>query len=58
VEQYRFYQLGYAHYKQNYESAIAQFNKIIGGKFCSAECVLSLGESYLNTDKTTSFECF
>jgi hypothetical protein len=27
VEQYRFYQLGYAHYKQKYESAIAQINQ-------------------------------
>lgn len=48
-----FYQLGYAHYKQkDYESAIAQFNKIIGGKdFVAQNAYYHLGESYLNTDK-------
>ena len=48
-----FYQLGYAHYKQkDYESAIAQFNKIIGGKdFVAQNAYYHLGESYLNTDR-------
>ena len=48
-----YYQLGYAHYKQkDYENAIAQFNKIIGGKDSVAQnAYYHLGESYLNTDK-------
>ncbi|HLF52097.1 tetratricopeptide repeat protein [Flavobacterium sp.] len=48
-----FYQLGYAYYKQNdYENAIAQFNKIINGNDSVAQnAYYHLGESYLKTDK-------
>ncbi len=48
-----FYQLGYAHYMQkDYENAISQFNKIIGGKdFVAQNAYYHLGESYLNLDK-------
>ena len=48
-----FYQLGYAYYKQgDYESAIAQFNKIIDGNdFVAQNAFYHLGESYLKTDK-------
>jgi TolA-binding protein len=48
-----FYQLGYAFYKQKeYENAISQFNKIIGGKDAVAQNgYYHLGESYLNLDK-------
>lgn len=48
-----FYQLGYAFYQQkNYESAILQFNKIIGGNdFLAQNAYYHLAESYLNTDK-------
>ncbi|MEO8516584.1 MAG: tetratricopeptide repeat protein, partial [Flavobacterium sp.] len=48
-----FYQLGYAYYKQNdFENAIAQFNKIIGGNdFVAQNAYYHLGESYLKTDK-------
>src|SRR5690606_10197198 len=44
-----YYQLGYAYYKQNdYENAIAQFNKIIGGNDSVAQnAYYHLGESYL-----------
>ena len=50
-----FYQLGYAYYKQNdFENAISQFNKIIGGKdFVAQNAYYHLGESYLKTDKKT-----
>ncbi|MES2240128.1 MAG: tetratricopeptide repeat protein [Bacteroidota bacterium] len=48
-----YYQLGYAYYKQNdFENAIAQFNKIIGGKDSVAQnAYYHLGESYLKLDK-------
>lgn len=48
-----FYQLGYAYYKQNdYENAIAQFNKIIDGQdFVAQNAYYHLGESYLKTDR-------
>ena len=48
-----FYQLGYAHYKQNdFESAISEFNKIIGGNNAVAQnAYYHLGESYINLDK-------
>ncbi|RVT77591.1 tetratricopeptide repeat protein [Flavobacterium sufflavum] len=48
-----YYQLGYAYYKQNdFENAIAQFNKIIGGKDGVAQnAYYHLGESYLKLDK-------
>ncbi|WP_291099443.1 MULTISPECIES: tetratricopeptide repeat protein [unclassified Flavobacterium] len=48
-----FYQLGYAYYKQNdFENAISQFNKIIGGKdFVAQNAYYHLGESYLKLDK-------
>jgi len=48
-----FYQLGYAHYKQNdFENAISQFNKIINGKdFVAQNAYYHLGESYLKLDK-------
>ncbi|TGV02554.1 tetratricopeptide repeat protein [Flavivirga rizhaonensis] len=48
-----FYQLGYAHYKQkNYENAISEFNKIIGGNNSIAQnAYYHLGESYINLDK-------
>ncbi|MDD5150778.1 MAG: tetratricopeptide repeat protein, partial [Flavobacterium sp.] len=48
-----FYQLGYAYYKQNdFENAISQFNKIIGGKdFVAQNAYYHLGESYLKLEK-------
>jgi tetratricopeptide (TPR) repeat protein len=48
-----FYQLGYGYYMQkDYENAISQFNKIIGGKdFVAQNAYYHLGESYLNLDK-------
>ena len=48
-----FYQLGYAYYQQNdFENAIAQFNKIIDGKdFVAQNAYYHLGESYFKTDK-------
>jgi TolA-binding protein len=48
-----FYQLGYAHYKQgDYENAISEFNKIVGGNNSIAQnAYYHLGESYINLDK-------
>ncbi len=48
-----YYQLGYAHYKQNdFESAISEFNKIIDGNNSVAQnAYYHLGESYINLDK-------
>ncbi|WP_248723586.1 tetratricopeptide repeat protein [Seonamhaeicola sp. ML3] len=48
-----FYQLGYAHYKQkDYEKAISEFNKIIGGNNGIAQnAYYHLGESYINLGK-------
>ena len=48
-----FYQLGYAYYVQkDYENAILQFNKIIGGNdFIAQNAYYHLGESYLNSGK-------
>lgn len=48
-----FYQLGYAHYKQNdFENAISEFNKIIDGNNSVAQnAYYHLGESYINLDK-------
>ncbi len=48
-----FYQLGYAHYKQgDYEKAISEFNKIVGGRNSIAQnAYYHLGESYVNLDK-------
>ncbi|MBF8151343.1 tetratricopeptide repeat protein [Winogradskyella sp. F6397] len=48
-----YYQLGYAYYKQNdFESAISEFNKIIGGNNPVAQnAYYHLGESYINLDK-------
>ncbi|WP_299556130.1 tetratricopeptide repeat protein [Seonamhaeicola sp.] len=48
-----FYQLGYAHYKQgDYEKAISEFNKIIGGNNGIAQnAYYHLGESYIHLDK-------
>ena len=48
-----FYQLGYAYYqKQDFENAIAQFNKIIDGNDGVAQnAYYHLGESYFKTDK-------
>ena len=48
-----FYQLGYAYYKQkNYEAAISEFNKIVGGKDATAQnAYYHLAESYINLDK-------
>lgn len=48
-----YYQLGYAYYKQNdFESAISEFNKIIGGNNSVAQnAYYHLGESYINLDK-------
>jgi TolA-binding protein len=52
VEQYRFLPIGLcALQTKDYESAIAQFNKIIGGNFVAQNAYYHLGESYLNTDK-------
>ena len=48
-----YYQLGYAYYKQNdFESAISEFNKIIGGDNSVAQnAYYHLGESYINLEK-------
>jgi tetratricopeptide (TPR) repeat protein len=48
-----YYQLGYAYYKQNdFENAIAQFNKIIEGKdFVAQNAYYHLGESYFKLNK-------
>ncbi|SHJ16518.1 tetratricopeptide repeat protein [Algibacter luteus] len=48
-----FYQLGYAYYKQkDFENAISEFNKIIGGNDAIAQnAYYHLGESYINLDK-------
>ncbi|MFD0860680.1 tetratricopeptide repeat protein [Sungkyunkwania multivorans] len=48
-----FYQLGYAYYKQqDYENAIQQFNKIVGGDNTVAQnAYYHLAECYLNLDK-------
>ncbi|WP_309641396.1 tetratricopeptide repeat protein [Flavobacterium sp.] len=48
-----FYQLGYAYYQKNdFENAIAQFNKIIDGNDAVAQnAYYHLGESYFKTDK-------
>ncbi|MEM9000456.1 MAG: tetratricopeptide repeat protein [Bacteroidota bacterium] len=48
-----FYLLGYCHYQQNdYESAIAQFNKIVGGSNAVAQnAYYHLAECYLNIGK-------
>ncbi|RZJ30308.1 MAG: tetratricopeptide repeat protein [Flavobacterium sp.] len=48
-----YYQLGYAYYKQgDFENAITQFNKIIGGNDSVAQnAYYHLGESYLKTDR-------
>ncbi|MCF7569503.1 tetratricopeptide repeat protein [Sabulilitoribacter arenilitoris] len=48
-----FYQLGYAYYKQkDYENAISEFNKIVGGNNAIAQnAYYHLGESYIHLDK-------
>lgn len=48
-----YYQLGYAYYQQNdFESAIGEFNKIVGGKNAVAQnAYYHLAESYLKLDK-------
>ena len=48
-----FYQLGYAYYKQgDFEKAISEFNKIIGGRDATAQnAYYHLGESYINLKK-------
>ncbi|WP_298151265.1 tetratricopeptide repeat protein [Flavobacterium sp.] len=48
-----FYLLGYSYYQQNdFENAIAQFNKIIDGNdFVAQNAYYHLGESYLKTDR-------
>ncbi|MFD1163881.1 tetratricopeptide repeat protein [Hwangdonia seohaensis] len=48
-----FYQLGYAYYKQkDYENAISEFNKIVGGTNAIAQnAYYHLGESYIHLDK-------
>ncbi|WP_242119845.1 tetratricopeptide repeat protein [Aestuariivivens sediminicola] len=48
-----FYQLGYAYYKQeDYEHAVSEFNKIIGGNdYIAQNAYYHLGESYINLDK-------
>ncbi|WP_400077654.1 tetratricopeptide repeat protein [Winogradskyella sp. R77965] len=48
-----YYQLGYAHYKQNdFDAAISEFNKIIDGNNSVAQnAYYHLGESYINLDK-------
>ncbi|MGM5470673.1 tetratricopeptide repeat protein [Flavobacteriaceae bacterium LMO-SS05] len=47
------YQLGYAYYQQNnFEKAISEFNKIVGGNNSVAQnAYYHLGESYINLDK-------
>ncbi|MEL0456916.1 tetratricopeptide repeat protein [Flavobacteriaceae bacterium SZ-1-7] len=48
-----YYQLGYAYYKQkDYEKAISEFNKIVGGTNAIAQnAYYHLGESYVHLDK-------
>ena len=48
-----YYQLGYAYYKQgDYENAISEFNKIVGGNNSIAQnAYYHLGESYINLNK-------
>ncbi len=48
-----FYQLGYAYYKQkDYEKAISEFNKIVGGNNSIAQnAYYHLGESYIHLGK-------
>ncbi|PWH81816.1 hypothetical protein DIS18_14160 [Algibacter marinivivus] len=48
-----FYQLGYAYHKQkDYENAISEFNKIVGGNNSIAQnAYYHLGESYINLGK-------
>ncbi|XMO87149.1 tetratricopeptide repeat protein [Algibacter sp. AS12] len=48
-----FYQLGYAYYKQkDYENAISEFNKIVGGNNAIAQnAYYHLAESYVNLNK-------
>lgn len=48
-----FYQLGYAYYKQkDYEKAISEFNKIVGGTNAIAQnAYYHLGESYVHVGK-------
>ncbi|TYA86788.1 tetratricopeptide repeat protein [Seonamhaeicola marinus] len=48
-----YYQLGYAYYKQkDYEKAISEFNKIIGGNNSIAQnAYYHLGESYVHVSK-------
>ncbi len=48
-----YYQLGYTYYKQNnFESAISEFNKIVGGDDAVAQnAYYHLGESYINLEK-------
>ena len=56
-----YYLLGYAYYKQkDYENAIANFNKIIGGDDSVAQnAYYHLAECYLNTDlKTEALNAF
>lgn len=50
-----FYQLGYTYYKQNdYERAVSEFNKIIGGSDAVAQnAYYHLGESYLKLNQKT-----
>ncbi|NJX17003.1 tetratricopeptide repeat protein, partial [Tamlana crocina] len=48
-----YYQLGYAYFQQeDYEAAISEFNKIIGGSNAVAQnAYYHLAQSYLKTDK-------
>ncbi len=48
-----YYQLGYAYYKQgDFENAVSEFNKIIGGKNDVAQnAYYHLAQSYLNLDR-------
>ncbi|MCF7560418.1 tetratricopeptide repeat protein [Sabulilitoribacter multivorans] len=48
-----YYQLGYAYYKQkDYENAISEFNKIVGGNNSIAQnAYYHLGESYIHLNK-------
>lgn len=48
-----YYQLGYAYYKQgDFENAVSEFNKIIGGKNSIAQnAYYHLGESYIHLGK-------
>ena len=50
-----FYQLGYAHYKQeNFDEAISEFNKIVtGNNEIAQNAYYHLGESYIQVDKKT-----